>query len=61
MKKQFLTINDLLKLFPTLKAYDLDYLVRNRIIPCVQRGKGYPRKFTSEAVKIIEARLKKIE
>lgn len=61
MKKQILTINELLELFPTLKPYDLDYLVRNRIIPCIQFGKGIPRKFTSESVKIIKARLEKFK
>jgi len=57
MKKKIFTTNALLELFPTLKAYDVDYLVRNKIIPCIKSGRGNPRKFPPEAVEVIRKRL----
>jgi len=60
MEKQFLSTNAILDQFPTLRAYDIDYLVRNRIIPCIKSGRGNPRLFPPEAVDIIKARLAKL-
>ena len=43
-----------------LKPFNIDYLVRNRIIPCITKGKGITRLFPIEALEIIIARQKKI-
>jgi len=58
-QNQFLTTGQLLELFPNLRPFDIDYLVRNRIIPCIKSGRGNPRKFPPEAVKIIQQRIVK--
>ncbi|MBU4444551.1 hypothetical protein KJ656_05645 [bacterium] len=43
-----------------LKHAAIDYLVREKIIPCVRLGRSIPRQFPLEAVKIIKVRLAKL-
>lgn len=42
------------------KFYQLEHLIKSGIIPVIRFGKGNPRKFPSEAVEIIKARLAKL-
>jgi len=43
-----------------LKNAAIDYLVREKIIPCVRLGRSIPRQFPPEAVEIIKARQEKL-
>lgn len=54
------TQNELSKL-TGLKNSQLDYLVREKIIPCIVYGKSILRKFPPEAIEIIKARLGKLQ
>jgi len=51
--EQYFSTNEILKKFPQLRVYHIDYLVRNKKIPCLQSGKGHPRKFPNEAIEIL--------
>jgi len=44
-----------------LKNAAIDYLVREKIIPCVRLGRSIPRQFPPEAVKIIRERKKRLK
>jgi len=43
-----------------LRNSQIDYLVREEIIPCIKNGRSVPRKFPLEAVEIIKAKLQKL-
>jgi len=43
-----------------LKNSQIDYLVREKIIPCVRLGRSIPRQFPPESVEVIRKRLAKL-
>jgi len=57
--KVSMTCSDILKIYPTLKPSTLDYLIRNRIVRVIQRGKSLFRIYTQDSITDIEAWLKK--
>jgi len=59
MSKKLLTQNELQEITGAKHAA-IDYMVKAKIIPCHRYGRSIPRKFPPEAVKIIKARLAKL-
>jgi len=57
MEKYF-SQNDLCSL-TGLRNSQIDYLVREGILPCIRYGKSSPRRFPVEALKILKKRLHK--
>ena len=54
-----MTYEDILARYPSLKPSTLDYLVRNRIVRAIQRGRSLPRIYTQESLEDIESWLRK--
>ncbi len=57
--REKLSTNEILKRFPTLNPNTLDYLIRNKIISVIQRGKGIERIYTLDFLVDIETWLSK--
>jgi hypothetical protein len=43
-----------------IKCYQLEYLIRTKKIPVIRKGKGIPREFPEEAIKIIKERVNRL-
>jgi hypothetical protein len=60
MQSTFST-KEILSKYPSLKSSTLDYLVRDKIVSVLQKGKGIERKYTEVSVVEIEIWLSKRE
>jgi len=60
MKQSYLTQTELQEIFPGVKPYKMDYLVRIGILPVIKRGRGYERLFLPEAIDIIKYKILKM-